>query len=72
LYRAVCGGRGPGWKFVSVSSPDTGTGHQTPRSINRQTKLEEDDVPDSDMEEYVGVSTAATENPHVTKRGTSV
>jgi len=56
----------------SVSSPDTGTGHKTPRSINRQTKLEEDDVPDSDMEEYVGVSTAATENPHVTKRGTSV
>jgi len=48
----------------SVSSPDTATRHQTPCSINRLTKLEEDDVPDSDMEEYVGVGSAATENPH--------
>jgi len=44
----------------------------THTDINRQTKFEEDDVPDSDMEEYVGVSAAATENPHVTKRGKPV
>jgi len=57
----------------SVSSPDTRTRHQTHNSINRLTKLDEDDVRDSDMEEYVGVSGAATENPpHVTKAGTVV
>ena len=70
--RSVKGG-GRGWKFVSVSSPDTRTRHQTHNSINRLTKLDEDDVRDSDMEEYVGVRGAATENPpHVTKAGTVV